>query len=169
MMLEVYAGEEEEMAQCFQEVCAFSDGLLAVFQNDSEGAGSQADWLITASSFVASLRSCAWREWAKVCESVEDQQSIDKSPALYLMPLLHYTLRLLSYPDISPIHKCWAAHAVGGISAALLEVYGGGSVPLLPSPEQVAHQMPSIMAMDPGQSSGGTWCVRRFQSGGVIF
>ena len=156
------------MAQRFREACAFSDGLLAVFQNDSKGAASQADWLITASSFVASLRSCAWREWAKVCETVQSQESIDKSPALYLMPLLHYTLRLLSYPDISPIHKCWAAHAVGGISAALLEVYGGGSVPRLLSPEQVAHQIPSIMAMDPGQSSDGTWWVRRLQKSGMI-
>ena len=157
------------MAQRFQEACAFSDRLLDVFQNDSTGAASQADWLITASSFVASLRSCAWREWAKVCETVRDLEPIDKSPALYLMPLLHYTLRLLSYPDISPIHKCWAAHAVGGISAALLEVYGGGSFPLLPSPEQVAHQMPSITAMDPGQSKGGTWWVRRFQGRSMIF
>merc|ERR1719399_896302 len=127
------------MVQRFQEACAFSDGLLAVFQNDSKGAASQADWLVSASSFVASLRSCAWREWAKVCETMEVcDMSIDMSPALYLMPLLHYTLRLLSYPDISPIHKCWAAHAVGGISAALLEVYGGGSVPWLPSPERAA-------------------------------
>ena len=157
------------MAQRFLEACAFSDGLLAAFQDDSKGAASQADWLITASSFVASLRSCAWREWAKVCETVRHQESIDKSPALYLMPLLHYMLRLLSYPDISPIHKCWAAHAVGGISAELLEVCGGGSVPSLPSPEQVARQMPSNMAMDPGQSSSGPWWVRRFRRNGMIF
>ena len=157
---EVCDGAEEEMAQRFQEACAFSDGLLAVFQKNCKGVASKADWLITASRFVASLRSCAWREWAKVCETVQDRESIDKSPALYLMPLLHYTLRLLSYPDISPIHKCWAAHAVGGISAALLEVYRGGSVSLLPSSEQMAHQMPSIMAMDSGQNRCGTWWVR---------
>ena len=40
MMLEVCAGEEEEMAQRFQEACAFSDALLAVFQIDRKSAAA---------------------------------------------------------------------------------------------------------------------------------
>ena len=74
------------------------------------------------------------------------------------MPLLHYTLRLLSYADVSPVHKCWAAHQAGVLADRLLALADGPGLRALPEPRSTAAQLlPNALTLAPGMHAGAYW------------
>ena len=144
---------------------------------------SLANWLDEARQSIEAIRTCAANEWKVAIANAPDTRDTDQAVSLYVLPLLIYTLRLLSYPDVSPLHMCWGAHQAGGLLRALLlcaEAREGGGFVALPKPkvsvqwphnllpywsgmhvpeEQIwwAHVNPSIRhqsyILDPGSSS----------------